>query len=69
MSIAIYICDADGTWVRVTQGVQNQYGAIRVAMAEIQKRFNAEKVKAIDDRTGATVSLLGYPGQVDSANP
>jgi uncharacterized protein (UPF0212 family) len=68
MSIAIYICDNDGAWVLVTQGVQNQNGAIRVAMAEIQKRFNAEKVKAIDHRTGATVQIMGYPGQMESGH-
>ncbi len=66
MSIAIYIYDVKGDWVRVTQGVQNQYGTIRVTMAEIQKRFNVEKVKAIDDRTGATIHVMGYPGQMDS---
>lgn len=66
MSIAIYISDPDGAWVLVTQGVQNQHGAIRVAMAEIQRRFHAEKVKAVDDRTGATISVMGYPGQTDS---
>lgn len=66
MAISIDVANADGGWVRVTQGIQNQQSAIKVAMAEIRRRFGGQKVRAVDDNTGATVQILGYPGQEES---
>lgn len=65
MSIAIDMQNAAGTWVRVTSGLQDNVQVVRVIMGEVKRLYQVEKLRAINERTGATVGLVGYSATSD----
>ena len=38
---------------------------VRVIMGEVKRQYQAEKLRAINERTGATVGLVGYSATGD----
>lgn len=59
MSVAIEFQDVTGNWVRVAVGVQDQPQVIKVRMNEIKRRYPNSRVRAVDERSGGLIDLIG----------
>ncbi len=65
MSIAIDMLNSAGHWERVTSGLQDNVQVVRIIMGEVRRQYQVEKLRAINERTGATVGLVGYSSTAD----